>query len=255
MIDPTGLIDTQIELDNGIIYDSGEGFLQKNIPTPQIDFEDPNFDWSSIDFKQDTEFEFYGGRYTIIPGKDGKIKLTQQEMAMISAGMDFIPLLGDAKGFGESIAGYSFDGEKLNNWQKLSGFLLLGEIKHLDKLVGIAKSSDVLEAIDIVLKYKDDWNDVQCAAADLKVQALTEAFTRKTVVGPRKSTANIFRKSNSLEQNVEVDHLIDLQLGGLDILENMWSLDKSVNRSLGAQIYQALKDVPAGTVIENFKIE
>ena len=39
----------------------------------------------------------------------------------------------------------------------------------------------------------------------------------------------------------------DLQLGGADNLDNMAPLDSSVNRSLGAQINNQLRDVPSGT--------
>lgn len=34
----------------------------------------------------------------------------------------------------------------------------------------------------------------------------------------------------------DVDHMLDLQLGGEDTISNMWPLNDRVNRSLGRQI-------------------
>lgn len=39
--------------------------------------------------------------------------------------------------------------------------------------------------------------------------------------------------------NVHVDHILDLQLGGLNVLDNLQLLDVSVNTSLGTQINNA----------------
>jgi filamentous hemagglutinin len=52
----------------------------------------------------------------------------------------------------------------------------------------------------------------------------------------------------------DVDHMVDLQLGGTDTISNMSPLDMSVNRSLGAQIYQQTKGLQLGTKINNVKI-
>lgn len=51
-----------------------------------------------------------------------------------------------------------------------------------------------------------------------------------------------------------VDHKIDLQLGGSDTLSNMWPLDSSVNRSLGAQIQRNIQGLPEGTIIDRVTI-
>lgn len=50
------------------------------------------------------------------------------------------------------------------------------------------------------------------------------------------------------------DYTIDLQLGGIDDIINMNPLDKSVNRSLGVQIKNAIKKYPGGTASGKFKI-
>jgi hypothetical protein len=49
----------------------------------------------------------------------------------------------------------------------------------------------------------------------------------------------------------DVDHTIDLQLGGADDILNMNPLDMSVNRSLGSQIHHRIKDLPPGTRVNN----
>jgi len=39
----------------------------------------------------------------------------------------------------------------------------------------------------------------------------------------------------------DIDHRVDLQLGGPDVIENLWPLNYSVNRSLGPQIDLQIK--------------
>lgn len=53
---------------------------------------------------------------------------------------------------------------------------------------------------------------------------------------------------------MDVDHIIDLQLGGADTVYNMSPLDLSVNRSLGPQIFQQLRGVPQGTCVIGVEI-
>ncbi len=48
---------------------------------------------------------------------------------------------------------------------------------------------------------------------------------------------------------------LHFQLGGADIVENMNPLDRSINRSLGSQIYHVLKKYPDETVFGKFAIE
>jgi hypothetical protein len=48
--------------------------------------------------------------------------------------------------------------------------------------------------------------------------------------------------------------MVDLQLGGSDTVNNMWPLDSSVNRSLGAQIQHLIKDLPIDTRIDRVTI-
>ena len=116
------------------------------------------------------------------------------------------------------------------------------------------------EPVTIVLKYKDGWTDAQKAAADAKVKALTEAHTEKMGKIERNgpSASKIYKNANGAEsvpKGSDVDHVIDLQLGGANDISNMNPLDSSVNRSLGAQIMHAIKDYPVGTVFGDFIIE
>ncbi|MBP3609651.1 MAG: hypothetical protein J6J42_04875 [Lachnospiraceae bacterium] len=53
----------------------------------------------------------------------------------------------------------------------------------------------------------------------------------------------------------DVDHTIDLQLGGADDIVNRNPLNMSVNRSLGVQIKNAIKDYPDGTVFGQSTIQ
>ena len=53
---------------------------------------------------------------------------------------------------------------------------------------------------------------------------------------------------------VDADHIVDLQLGGADQILNMWGLDSSVNRSLGSQINQLIKNLPAGTRVNKVRM-
>ncbi len=56
-------------------------------------------------------------------------------------------------------------------------------------------------------------------------------------------------------RDLEADHLHELQLGGVDQLSYLAMLDKSVNRSVGAQIMHQVKDWPAGTRIVKIIVE
>ena len=107
---------------------------------------------------------------------------------------------------------------------------------------------------DAELSYKEDWTPEQRAEADAKCKALTEADTKKTnVEGKRKkSKTSKYRKDNSIPSSQDVDHTIDLQLGGIDDATNMNGLDKSVNRSLGSQINFLINDLPENTILRNF---
>ena len=93
------------------------------------------------------------------------------------------------------------------------------------------------------LTYKPDWTPVQRAAADDKVAALNASGNLVvTKVKRGKSASSTWSKAgNSKPGGSDIDHTVDLQLGGADDILNMNPLDLSVNRSLGSQIASRIK--------------
>ena len=114
------------------------------------------------------------------------------------------------------------------------------------------------EPIDINLKYKKGWSAENVREADAKLIALSEANTLKTPVNRSGTSARAMYKkaygNNSIPKGYDVDHIIDIQLGGSTTLDNLAPLNQSVNRSLGAQINNAIKKFPNGTSFGNFTI-
>jgi RHS repeat-associated protein len=134
-----------------------------------------------------------------------------------------------------------------------AGYINFGATSRFSKAAKEVKG----KGVDIELKYKEGWTAAQRAEADAKVKALTEANTVKTH-SQRKGTASTrYKKANgqdSVPQGKDVDHIVDLQLGGADDILNMNPLDYSVNRSLGKQIQNIIKGYPVGTVFDKFTI-
>ena len=114
-------------------------------------------------------------------------------------------------------------------------------------------------SVDIELKYKEGWTDAQKVEADAKVKALSLAKTVKTPAKRSGTAASSRYKSvygrTSVQKGYDVDHTIDLQLGGADDILNMNPLDMSVNRSLGVQIKNIIKDYDIGTEFGDFTIQ
>jgi hypothetical protein len=94
------------------------------------------------------------------------------------------------------------------------------------------------------LTYMPAWNASQIAAADAKVAALNNAgslIVTKPVRGST-SAADVWRRAgNTKPGSSDIDHTIELQLGGKDDISNMLPLDSSVNRSIGSQINAQIK--------------
>jgi hypothetical protein len=110
--------------------------------------------------------------------------------------------------------------------------------------------------VDLALKYKSGWSAAQRTDALTKAQMLTEADT-VVLQTARASTsaASRYRSSGgTIPPGSDVDHIIDLQLGGSDTVRNMLPLNSSVNRSLGAQIQLQIKNLPPGTRINRVTI-
>ena len=134
---------------------------------------------------------------------------------------------------------------------------VVNNVKRPQQLENVGESGT--DSVDIELKYKDGWTAAQKAEADAKVKALSDATTVKTPANRGGTSASSRYKSaygkSSVPSGYDVDHTIDLQLGGADDILNMNPLDMSVNRSLGVQIKNTIKDYPDGTVFGQFTIK
>ena len=110
--------------------------------------------------------------------------------------------------------------------------------------------------VNLVLKMKPGWTAEQKAEAIKKVKALSENSTIVTKVPKREANlrGRFIKAGGEIEKGQDVDHIIDLQLGGVDEILNTQALDQSVNRSLGTQINNQIKDLPVGTVISKITI-
>jgi hypothetical protein len=106
------------------------------------------------------------------------------------------------------------------------------------------------------LRYMPGWSAEQKAAADLKVGILSFSTTTVSdVVRGGKSARSMFvRENGPINRSYDIDHLVDFQLGGARKSSNLWPLDSSVNRSLGAQIHNQMRSLPPGTKINRVTI-
>jgi hypothetical protein len=126
-------------------------------------------------------------------------------------------------------------------------------------LLKAAKEGEVAggDGVDLTLKYKKGWTAAQRAEAAAKTQVLSDS---ETVVSDAEragtSAASRYRQAGgSIPPGNDVDHVIDLQLGGSDSVANMSPLNSSVNRSLGSQIHHRIKSLPMGTRVNRVTIQ
>jgi len=110
--------------------------------------------------------------------------------------------------------------------------------------------------MNLRLRYMSEWTAEQRAAADLKVGVLdiSNAAVSQGVRGGKSGRSMFARENGPIVRSNDIDHLIDLQLGGSHTLPNLWPLDASVNRSLGAQIQNQIQGLPPGTRINRVTI-
>ena len=108
----------------------------------------------------------------------------------------------------------------------------------------------------IVVKYGSNWNRAQKRAADEKAKALNRAAADGQLAKSKsnrssESASSIYRKQTGKDvpRGSDVDHTIELQLGGKDDVSNMRPLDKTVNSSFGAQISRQLAPLAMGTPV------
>ncbi|MBF4766629.1 hypothetical protein ISU10_02465 [Nocardioides agariphilus] len=117
------------------------------------------------------------------------------------------------------------------------------------------KDCDLVPQGGLRLKYHSGWTPAQRQAADEKVKAIYEAAQRgelRKTLPQRSGTATstyVKATGRSVPAGQDVDHTIDLQLGGQDDISNMKPLDLAVNRSLGIQIAAQLSSLEYGEPI------
>jgi len=138
----------------------------------------------------------------------------------------------------------------------VQGLRLMGDIYLFGDIMSENVSTQT-EAIDIQLKMKENWTAEQKAQAIEKTEELTKS---KTIVTENYTRApntrgRFVKAGGKVEKNQDVDHVIELQLGGSNDLSNLKAIDKSVNRSIGKQINNWIKNLPAGTKIGEVKIK
>ncbi|HEX6595711.1 MAG TPA: hypothetical protein VF045_02170 [Acidimicrobiales bacterium] len=113
-------------------------------------------------------------------------------------------------------------------------------------------------SVELSLRYKRGWTAAQKSAADGKVAALNKAKLVVTKPPQRSGTSASTRyrqAGGTVPHKHDVDHVVDLQLGGADNVKNMKPLDLSVNRSLGAQIQHQIKPLPNKTPVSKVSIQ
>jgi hypothetical protein len=112
------------------------------------------------------------------------------------------------------------------------------------------------KAPTITIKAKPGWTPRQLADAKRKIDALNRSNLRvnKNIQRGTSETSKFKKINGKTGKRSDIDHKQDLQLGGKDKVSNMWKLDKSVNRSVGRQIQNQIKDLKHGTKIGKVRL-
>jgi hypothetical protein len=182
--------------------------------------------------------------------------------AVIGSGLDLLmsPITGSVDLAGSLLRRGSFtpdetDRRRTNETGKIVGIasLAFGNVKGVASFRIVAAES---AGVDLALKYKSGWSAAQRTDALTKAQMLTEADTvvLQTARGSTSAASRYRSSGGTVPSGSDVDHIIDLQLGGADTVRNMLPLNSSVNRSLGAQIQHQIKNLPPGTRINRVTI-
>ena len=114
----------------------------------------------------------------------------------------------------------------------------------------------------IDINMKDGWTDFQHSQMQSKVEQFNAAvgdngFSQVPPVPRDPAVRQEFLNSLGLDRvppGFHVDHTRDLQAGGLDVLENMGLLDRSVNTSFGSQLNKGMNQFPTGTVFGGVRL-
>lgn len=168
-----------------------------------------------------------------------------------------IPGVGDA--FGGANAARKAVKTGLNAFEAASSTVSVGKVIKSNKAGTLRAIKTPDGSIDLVLKKKELWNDQQISEGLQKARDASRADTVKTKssrgsISASQTYRNVYGP-DSVPHGYDVDHIIDLQLGGKDNVTNMRPMDRSVNRSMGAQISYLIRELPEGTRIGNVRFE
>lgn len=116
--------------------------------------------------------------------------------------------------------------------------------------------------IELDMRLKDGWNPDQVGAMRDKIdrfnQAVADGGFQQVDPMPRNPVIRQpFLDSLGLDRvppGMHVDHIRDLQAGGLDSFENMMLLDGSVNMSFGKQLNFQMSQYDAGTIFSLLRL-
>jgi hypothetical protein len=136
-------------------------------------------------------------------------------------------------------------------------------LKHGPDALGAAtRHLDDVPTPHIDINMKDGWSDFQQSQMRVKIDQFNNAvgdqgFSQVPPVPRDPAVRQEFLDSLGLDRvppGFHVDHLRDLQAGGLDAVENMGLLDGSVNTSFGSQLNKGMNQLPPGTVFGGVRL-
>lgn len=197
---------------------------------------------------------------------DGARKASGENVAWGTLGMEALGALPGVGLLGDGLKGGQFAERAATTLGRAGGFLrdsaagVRGGSRAVTESYTVAADGERLvstagsatEQRTLQLYYKKTWTAEQRAAADTKVGQLNAHELTKTPVTRTPGVRGRYAQYNgvdksALPKDMDVDHLHDLQLGGQDALSNTQLLDRSVNRSFGAQIRNRTADDQFGT--------
>lgn len=103
---------------------------------------------------------------------------------------------------------------------------------------------------EIQIECKQGWTAAQVLDAQKKIAAYAKAMTYTITKGRPPGAAaaqRAFRAANSLGPGLDADHPVELILGGR--IDDLQAIDRTVNRSFGAQIGNKARKYADGTVV------